>query len=139
MASKTSLIWRAEDFLASAIVLASTNHIDNAIYNAGYALEYYLKAIICIKGDFPFYPDNDRKYKEHRTDRLMSFAGISDKLKTQCGKCAGFQINWSIASKWEPSIRYEQPGTHTLQMWEDFYKALTDPDTGVITWLKSFI
>ena len=92
--------------LAEAETLARNGHLDGAIYLCGYSVEMALKARICETlswDEFPSTKSDFQDYQSFRTHNLavlLHLSGMETLIKTN------YLIDWSIAIKWNPELRY---------------------------------
>ncbi len=112
-------------------------HYSGAYYLCGYLVEYALKACIAKQSrryEFPRDPETVRKCCSHNFDNLVKAADLGQELKELIQKDDAFSDNWTVANEWSEQTRYEvisEPDARAL------YKAVNDPDHGVLQWLKS--
>lgn len=116
--------------LRDAKVLLDNECYDGAYYLSGYVIECALKACIAKKTkefDFPDKKIIDKIYK-HDLTQLLSVVGITppDEL----------QVNWAVVKDWSEQHRYER--NHTEIEAKDMYDAVSDPDEGVLEWIKHY-
>lgn len=109
---------------------------DGAYYLCGYAIECALKACISKKtkeNDFPPPRSTIEKYYTHNLKLLMESAGLIVQLKQDMKSDRELEINWLTIAAWNESCRYEKHGKSEAK---DLHLAVTDPNHGVLRWLK---
>jgi hypothetical protein len=121
---------RTED----AEALLQADRFSCAYYVGGYAVECALKA--CIAGqtrqdDFP--PRDAIKYYTHDLVRLLEIAGLGTEHAEYAEQDAIFRQNWGIVRQWNEEARYQ---TFTQEQAAKLLTAITDPQNGVLQWLK---
>jgi HEPN domain-containing protein len=136
-----------EDFKALAArrireaeILYAGYEFAGAYYLAGYAIECALKACIAKQtraGDFPPPADEVRRgYYTHDLTALLKSAGL---LKVKNEKCAAdkdFEASWGIVAQWSETARYER--VRGAREAESIIVAITNPTSGVLTWIRGF-
>ena len=133
----------AENRLAEARTLNSSGQHDGAVYLAGYALEFALKARVCKILDAD-YPTEFRCFLTHKFQELVKLAGLEKQLNQQRTVDLDFGNNWSVVvgasastpQGWSEEWRYRKIGSVTAIDADLFLQALDDPRTGVFTWIK---
>src|SRR5262245_41481528 len=135
--NKTDLQILAEARAADATVLLQAQRWQAAYYLLGYAVECALKA--CAARQFRQDEAPEKRvvndFYTHRLDTLLSISGVKAALEARAAADPAFQINWNTAKDWEETTRYD----HTIPEVKarDLYAAVTDPNAGVLTWLKT--
>jgi HEPN domain-containing protein len=129
------------DFQALAIersldaeVLLRSGRYACAYYIAGYAVECALKAIISSRTqqeDFP--PKEAARYYTHDLTALVGYAGLDDALNWERSVDLVFNYNWNVVEDWKEDARYQ--GRERKKA-EDMVSAVTDPDHGILQWLR---
>jgi HEPN domain-containing protein len=119
--------------LADAKALFAAGRHACAYYVAGYAVECALKACIAnktIEDDFP--PRDANRYWTHDLESLLDSAGLRAEVKSD----SSLEISWAIVKDWSESSRYEtrsDRGRARLML-----DAITDPQIGILQWLKNY-
>lgn len=133
--NRTDFQQLADVRIDEAAALLAAQKWDGAYYLAGYAVECALKACIAKltnQFDFP-----DKRFAEqcftHELPRLVDCAELDDKLDTDLGADTILKANWKIVVQWEEVSRYRRKTQAEAEM---LYNAITDPDHGVLPWLK---
>lgn len=119
---------------AEAGALLKTGHYDGAYYLAGYAVECALKACIAkqfIQGNIPEKDDVIKVYT-HNLEDLLKRARIDMKTVAK----TPVEINWLSVKDWTVDSRYESGTTQTEA--EDLHAAITEPNHGVLSWIKKY-
>lgn len=137
--NKTELEILSAIRIKEAEVLLKAECYHGAYYLAGYALECALKACIAkhVKQfDFPDKKLTNDSYT-HDLSKLLITAGLKQELIWQEERNINFKLNWSVASKWSEEYRYD----HSIQKQEakDLFEALTENESGVLSWLKKYL
>jgi hypothetical protein len=109
-----------------------------AYYLLGYAVECALKACICkhIKRNHIPHKKFVDKFFDHNLEKLLNLSGDkTKKFQKRMKKDPVLDRHWSsIVIKWKETVRYN-PNVEPENA-KYFYKALTDDEHGVLTWLK---
>ena len=127
----------AELRLQEAETLLRALHFSGAYYLGGYAVECALKACIAKKTkrhDFPESPNTVREYYSHDLEQLVKVAGLKAELDKRKSSDPRFEDSWEIVIEWSEQSRYE---VITRQDARNLLKAISDPDHGVLQWIKS--
>ncbi|ATG90758.1 HEPN domain-containing protein [Methylomonas koyamae] len=125
--------------IKEAEILLNAECYQGAYYLAGYALECALKA--CITKQVKQYDFPDRKLSldsyTHDLSKLLITAGLKQKLIQKEIQDINFKLNWSVANKWSEETRYD----HSIQKQDafDLFEAITENQSGVLPWLKSYL
>ena len=133
----------AESRLTEARILNSNGQHDGAVYLAGYALEFALKARVCKILDSD-YPVEFRCFLTHKIQELVKLAGLEKQLNQQRALDLDFGNNWSVVvgasasmpQGWSEKLRYRKIGSATAADADLFLQALDDPAAGIFTWIK---
>lgn len=119
MTTSKSIQSIADDRIREAECLYDNGHFDLAFYVAGYAVELYLKARICVVLNIPdFFDFGNRKkfenednitkpYKVHNFDQLLILSGLSLEHNKML-QMANFKKDWSALSQWREDVRYSK-------------------------------
>jgi hypothetical protein len=126
----------AETRVREAKALIDAGLFDGAYYLCGYAVECGLKACIANATQAGEFPDKTKVNKSytHELDTLLGVAGLRTTLDTASASNPAIELNWKIAVDWNEEARYLR---HTDAEARELYEAVTDPATGVLTWLKA--
>lgn len=110
MIDRTELKRIAKHRLQDARVLAEAGRFDGAAYICGYAVEIRLKARICQTLRWSGYPSTASEFqgytsfRTHDLDRLLRLSGREEFVREH------FFVEWSVASQWNPEMRYQSIG-----------------------------
>ena len=127
--------------LKEAQILYENGCYDGAVYLGGYVVETGLKACICKKLELDLYLDKGEMslaFKTHNLSNLIVLAGLTKKLSEERKAYSSFYMNWSVITHWSETKRYEPIGTSKKNEAEEFISALSDPEGGVLAWIKKF-
>lgn len=124
--------------VSEAKVLLEYNNHQGAYYLAGYALECAIKACIAKQVRQYDFPNKDlaQNSHKHKLTDLLGVAGLKQKLSEKEREDPNFLLNWAVAKDWTVESRYERSIESTKA--NDLYKAITDTDSGILAWLKTF-
>jgi len=135
--NRADLQFLAEARLADALVLMDSKRWAAAYYLLGYAIECGLKACAVRQFRQDEVPEkrivND--FYTHRLDTLLGIAGIKAALEYRTSKDPAFQINWITVCDWKEDSRYD-PSIPERKA-RDMCIAVGDPESGVLSWLKT--
>lgn len=124
----------AAERLDDAAALLKTGRYSGAYYISGYAIECALKACIARKtmqDDFP--PKEAAKFYVHDLPKLLDIAGLGEAFTNEAGQDPAFRTNWATVKEWTEEARYQRNGQ---QQAEEMVAASSDPEHGVLQWLK---
>lgn len=125
--------------IREARILLDRKCYEGAYYLAGYAVECALKACIARRTqahDFPPKPQVVRDFYQHDIASLANLAGLQFELKNRLQSVVQFKSNWGHVIRWSEEKRYE---THIdSRSARDLYRAITNPQNGVLAWLKKY-
>lgn len=136
--NKTDLEELAEIRVREAKVLLDAESYQGAYYLAGYALECAIKACIAKQVrqfDFQNLELAKNSYS-HKLSDLLGVAGLKQKLSEKERQDENFQLNWAVAKDWNEKARYESRVEEKKA--KDLYDAITDNQSGILAWLKTF-
>lgn len=124
--------------VSEAEVLLEYENYQGAYYLAGYALECAIKACIAKQVQQFDFPNKDlaQKSHQHKLTDLLGVAGLKQKLSEKEQADTDFQLNWAVAKDWTVDSRYERSIESTKA--NDLYQAVTDENSGILAWLKTF-
>ncbi len=127
----------AEARVIDAEVLLQASRWPAAYYLLGYAVECALKA--CASLQFREHEVPERKivndFYTHELDKLLSISGVKAALEARTAADPGFLVNWNTVRDWSEKARYD-PSTTEVKA-RDMHAAVTDPNSGVLSWLKT--
>ena len=136
--NKKNLEDLAELRAREANALLSLKFFEGSYYLAGYSLECAIKACIAKQVKEFDFPNKElaQKSHQHKLSELIGVAGLKQKLNEKAKQDSSFEINWALAKDWTVESRYEsQIEEHKAR---DLYNAVTDDQSGVLVWLKTF-
>ena len=78
-----------------------------------------------------------RKCYEHfrRLEVLLGISGLAGALHGRISADAAFRHNWETVLDWNEAGRYNP--SRTASQAPEMIRAVTDPSSGVLTWLKT--
>ncbi|MDQ3928287.1 MAG: HEPN domain-containing protein [Chloroflexota bacterium] len=126
----------AELRLQDAGILLANGRSEAAYYLAGYTVECALKACIAKQVRQYNFPDKRlaiRSFTHDLTD-LVDIAGLKAVLTNAVSLSAALAANWNVVKEWNETSRYSLAITQADA--QALYTAISDPSTGVLTWLK---
>ena len=133
--TRTLLRDLAEERLGEAETLLKAGRVAGAYYLAGYSAELGLKA--CIARQFRADAIPDRKLVEqtysHDIAKLASLAGLAESLKRRQLSNKRFAAYWEVVTNWSERARYRR--IEAIEA-SDLLLALTDPQDGVMRWIR---
>jgi hypothetical protein len=121
-----------------ARVLLDSGLFQGAYYLMGYSLECAIKACIAKQVKEFDLPNKDlaQKSHHHKLSELLGVAGLKQRLKEKEKEDDEFKLNWTVSKDWSVESRYEYQIDQRKA--EDLYQAVTDKNSGILTWLKKF-
>lgn len=144
MNSPKTILLLADARINEAESLYGNGHYDLAFYVAGYAVELYLKARICLLLNIPdFFDFGNRKkfenednitkpYKVHNFEQLLILSGLSAEHYKMLGD-VNFKKDWVVLDSWDESARYQSgQASQDVREFIDSVKNYT-------TWIKRFL
>lgn len=134
--NRTDLQHLAEVRVEEARLLFNADKFDGAYYLAGYAVELALKACVAkLTGLHDFYdPAIAKRCFSHKPGELVAVANLLPQLQADMAADADLQANWVLACTWASTSRYEQ---HNRDEADALLRAITDPDHGVLQWIRT--
>lgn len=124
--------------ISEARVLLESENYQGSYYLAGYALECAIKACISKQVRQYDFPNKElaQKSHQHKLTDLLGVAGLKQKLSEKERADLDFKLNWAVAKDWTVESRYECSIESSKA--NDFFQAVTDENSGVLAWLKTF-
>jgi len=109
---------------------------DGAYYLAGYAVECALKACIAKAFVAESWPDKKFVLECHTHDilDLVRLAELEVDRAADIAVNPARKTNWNLTNDWSESSRYER---HAQLKAQKLYDAITDPNSGVLPWIKA--
>jgi hypothetical protein len=109
-----------------------------AYYLVGYAVECGLKA--CILARLAAHPEvifADKKFSQdawtHDIEKLVALADLKALRDADAASNQALKTNWQLVKDWKETARYDR---RTQSQAQSLYDAITDPNDGVMTWIK---
>jgi len=119
-------------------VLLDSDNFHGAYYLAGYALECALKACIAKQVQAFDFPNKQlaNASHTHKLSDLLGTAGLKQKLTSKEKEDQEFSLNWAVAKDWTEASRYDCTIEQTRAL--DLFNAVTDNESGILAWLKTY-
>ena len=123
--------------LNEARALFAAGCFDGAYYLAGYVVECSLKAVIAKATNRHDFPDKKRALESHTHNflSLIRVAELEDELKEEAQTDPEFGKCWEVVLGWSETVRYS---TSTSEKAEKMVRAVSNPNHGVLKWLRRF-
>lgn len=125
----------AEDRLKDAQILLSRRRYSGAYYLAGYSIECGLKACVAKSTRRHEFPDKYRTQDSytHNLSKLVNLAGLAPLQKARFAADPQFATYWGLVKDWSEESRYSKTKVQTAKA---MIEAVSDPASGVLSWLK---
>ena len=125
----------AELRVQEAKCLLSASLYDGAYYLCGYAVECALKACIAKKTREHDFPDLElvQGSYTYKLQKLIDVAGLEQVWRHHCDQNPTFRAYWNTVKDWRETGRYQR---HDEFKARALIEAVTDPQEGVLSWLK---
>ncbi|HEC83818.1 MAG: DNA-binding protein [Candidatus Parabeggiatoa sp. nov. 2] len=122
-----------------AKVLLDNQCFDGAYYLLGYAVECALKSCISKQFKEPDFPDLQtvRDCYTHSFPKLLRVAALEQNMQNDWRTLPKLQSNWITVTEWSEQARYQHNITQVTA--QELYDAVTENQTGVLSWLKNFM
>jgi hypothetical protein len=122
-----------------AKVLLDNQCFEGAYYLIGYAVECALKSCISKQFKEHDFPELQvvRDSYTHNLEKLLLVSGLKAQLHNEWQTTPKLRTNWLIVTIWSEQARYQHNMTQSTA--EDLYEAVTEPQTGILSWLKNFM
>lgn len=136
--NRSDFIKLAKMRLSESKILLSKNKYSGAYYLCGYVIEYVLKAYFAKQIKKSEFPDKEavlRIYQHSPTD-LMKASGLQKEFERQLDIDKTFAVYWNTVKDWSEKARYE---IHSEKEAKDLYKAINDPNHGVLLWIEKYL
>lgn len=136
--NKSDLEKLVEIRLLEAETLLKSGNFQGAYYLLGYSLECALKACIAKQVNQYDFPNKQlaNQSHTHNLTELLGVAGLKQKLSEKEKADTEFSINWAVAKDWSESSRYECNIEETRA--HDLFNAVTEINSGILAWLKTY-
>ena len=119
-------------------VLLKAGNYSGCYYLSGYAIECALKACIARRiKEFEFPPKWNvvrDSYYTHELPKLLIAAELNQEFEQKKNSDPKFDASWTVVKDWSEESRYNQYNEKEAQ---DFFEAVTDPTSGIFTWLST--
>jgi len=122
---------------ADAKILFDAGRFSAAYYLLGYSVECALKACIAKQVKEHDFPDKQlvNKSYTHDLDQLLQISGAKPDFDAQVIADRSLEVNWATVKDWTEASRYDNDIPETRA--RDLLTAVTEPQSGVLTWLKT--
>jgi HEPN domain len=130
--NRSDLQHLAEMRLREAKVLLDAGEWSGSYYLCGYAVECALKAVVASQVNQGDFPDKQLAQAVH-THELTNLRGLAG-LGGGAALTPGQHVSWLVAKDWAETSRYE---VRTQTDAEALYQAVSDPNDGVLQWLRT--
>lgn len=122
--------------LAEATVLLDSGKSSGAYYLAGYAIECSLKASIASQFKRSEFPDKRMVNDSYTHDlvKLVKLAGLQSDLEAAAAADPTFETYWAVAKDWSEESRYSFSSHLEAR---DLLQAISDPEHGILRWIKT--
>jgi HEPN domain-containing protein len=136
----TRIYWQqlAEDRLSDAEVLLQNQRWAAAFYLAGYAVECGLKACVLVRlANNPEVIFETRQFDcwIHDIEALVRRAGLESVRLAATQADNILERNWNLVRTWREDSRYR---IRTEPEARDFFNAVFDSQSGVMTWVRKY-
>jgi HEPN domain-containing protein len=120
--------------LDDAVALLEAGRYACAYYVCGYAVECALKACICRMTRQDYFPPKDAaRYYVHDLAKLLDIANLKSEFDKEKERDSAFSVNWAVVKDWSEESRYQG---RQQQQARELVKAVSDPQHGVLRWLR---
>ena len=108
-----------------------------AYYLLGYAVECGLKACVAKQIKEHDFPDKQLVLDSytHDLEQLLRISGVKREFDARVRASEAFAVSWTTAKDWTEAARYDNNVLEDKA--RDLLKAVTDAESGVLTWLKT--
>lgn len=139
MPDRTEFRQIAEERLLDAQALLGAGRWSAAYYLAGYAVECALKACILARIERePHVIFQERRFADdcwtHNAEKLMDKAGLVSDMNRDSAANPDLGTNWYRIKQWKEDVRYRETEESRAR---ELVLAITDPENGVLSWLKA--
>jgi HEPN domain-containing protein len=129
----------AGERVRDAAALLKLRRWSAAYYLAGYAVECGLKA--CVVAYVKRHIEvifRERRFSEkcwtHDFEELLKVAQLMAQRDADAAANPTLHLNWQVVKNWSETARYERK---TRVEGEGLYRAVTDPASGVLPWIRN--
>ena len=120
-----------------ALMLVGAGRFSAAYYLLGYAVECALKA--CVTKQIKQYDFPDKQLVldsyTHNLENLLRISGVKPQFDMRIKADKSFEVNWTTVKDWTEAARYDNNVPENKA--RDLLNAVTDPQSGILTWLKT--
>ena len=129
----------AEIRVKEAKILIDNQCFDGAYYLLGYAVECALKSCISKQFKEHDFPDLQtvRDCYTHSFPKLLRVAALEQNMQNDWRTFPKLQSNWITVTECSEQARYQHNITQVMA--QELYDAVTENQTGVLSWLKNFM
>jgi len=123
--------------VADAEKLVDAGRFSAAYYLLGYAVECALKACIAKQIREHDFPDKQLVLDSytHNLEPLLRISGVKPEFDSRIKADKSLEVNWTTVKDWTEAARYDNNIPEIRA--RDLLDAVTDPQCGVLTWLKT--
>ena len=134
---KSGLINLINSRKEATALLIEKGKYHEAYEGLGYVIEYALKVAVCKHFGRENYPDEQNRYKTHNYNALLYYAGLN--MEFAQARVLGSELhkNWSIITKWNPEMRYDDAWPATAEVLSEYWDAVFNERDGIFTWISS--
>jgi HEPN domain-containing protein len=124
--------------ITEARVLLDNGYYVGAYHLMGYAVECALKACVARQTNRYDFPDLRfvRDSHTHNLSQLLTVSGLNSEHDNVRQSDLQFGANWAAVIRWSEQSRYTT--SISREEAENLYSAITNPENGVLTWLKEW-
>ena len=118
-------------------MLLDAGRFSAAYYLLGYAIECGLKACVAKLIKEHDFPDKQLVLDSytHDLEQLLRISGVKRQFDAQVRASRSFEANWSTVRDWTETARYDNNVPEVRA--RDLLNAVTNAESGVLTWLKT--
>ena len=129
----------AEIRVKEAKILLDNQCFEGAYYLLGYAVECALKSCISKQFKEHDFPDLQtvRDCYTHSFPKLLRVAALEQNMQNDWRTLPKLQSNWITVIEWSEQARYQHNITQVAA--QELHEAVTENQTGVLSWLKNFM
>jgi len=122
--------------LREAKVLLANGEYSGAYYLAGYVVECALKACIAKQTRIHDFPDKQRALDSwnHDPTKLIHTADLQTERNREISADERFEENWNVVKDWSEQSRYSNNISEIMA--RNFFSAVTEKGSGVLSWLR---
>jgi len=122
-----------------AKIFLDNQYFDGAYSLLGYVVECALKSCISKQfkeQDFPYH-QTIIDFNTHSFPKLLRIAALEQNMQNDWQILPKLQSNWITVTEWSEQARYQHNITQVMA--QELYDAVTENQTGVLSWLKNFM